>query len=232
MSSDNDWFNRDLKRPETIDTYRTATHRTRDYQRQHWIPAVLVGLLALGMLIVAIGGRDALPPAAEANSSSTPATGTTTPHGPSLHIHAHNSPEDDGPTYYRYTAPQLVTRSAPLTYYQCVRNGQKILSDAPCSVSAAARTLDTSQLNHFSAPPPVRRQASSFAPENNETAPEPRAAPLQAAAGETQCHYLEKHIANIDARMRTGYGSQEGEYLHEQRREATDAYHKAHCTKF
>ena len=232
MSSNNDWFNQNLKRPEPLDTYRTATPRTRDYQRQHWIPAVLVTLLAPGILLVALGGRDALPPPPEANSSSTTGKGTTTSNGPSLHIHAHNPPEDDRRVYYRYTAPQSITRAAPLAYYECIRNDQKTLSDAPCSASAATRTLDTSRLNHYSAPPPVRRQVTSSTPTDNETAPEPRAAPIQAAAGETQCHYLEQHIANIDARMRTGYGSQEGEYLHEQRREATDAYHKAYCTKF
>ena len=233
VQSDNDWFDRNRQPQQTLADFRLSEPRRRDYQRQHWIPAVFVVLVGLGLLGFLL---DSNSDEQSTTTSNAEALGSAKEHGvaadgPSLLAHADNPPDETQQGYTTYYISRAQARPEPTTYYQCVRGGQVVLSDAPCAADAPAQVLDPSKLNHYSAPPPVRLQASSNVLQYNPPALQPRQR-THADAGETQCHYLEQMIANLNARMRSGYGSQEGEYLHEQYRDLTDAYYKAHCTKF
>ena len=233
VQSDNDWFDRNRQPKQTLADFRLSEPRRRDHQRQHWISAVFVVLVGLGLLglLLNSNSEDQSPTTSNAEALDSVKEKSATAEGPTLHIHADNPPDETQQGYTTYYVPGAQTRSAPTTYYRCVRGGHVVLSDAACAANASARILDPSKLNHYSAPPPVYLQASGDVLQDTPLAAQSRQR-AQADAGETQCHYLEQMIADLNARMRSGYGNLEGEYLHERYRDLTDAYHKAHCTKF
>jgi hypothetical protein len=108
--------------------------------------------------------------------------------------------------------------------FECNEGGQKILSDRPCAGDARMREVVIDDPDPYeaaaarqrawaaSATPPrvVPSQAQTVAGRASETAmadePDPNAA---------QCAWVDRQIEHLNAQMRQGYTSQQGEYYRE-----------------
>jgi len=107
--------------------------------------------------------------------------------------------------------------------YECVVNGQRVVSDHPCGADAQVRTLVVDQPD----PRDVARQqqrtraaqagsgaAPRVAAPARSSVPSqiPQVAPV-ASPNAAACGAIDQAIANLNARMRAGYTSAEGEWL-------------------
>jgi hypothetical protein len=116
-------------------------------------------------------------------------------------------------------------RQSAVNVYECMVNGQRVLSDQPCGPEARARTVVVDQ------PDPqevLRQQQRTWAAQQGAgpraDGPRVRSAPASSAparaaasadsvaANDGICRAIDEAIANLNARMRQGYTSQEGEY--------------------
>ena len=102
--------------------------------------------------------------------------------------------------------------------YECMVNGQRVVSDHPCGADAQARTLVVDQ------PDPrdvARQQRQTWAAQGGSP---PRVAPPARSSVRSQvvtetlpnqgaCEAIDQAIANLNSRMRSGYTSAEGEWL-------------------
>ena len=110
-------------------------------------------------------------------------------------------------------------RQSAVSVYECIVNGQRVLSDQPCGPDARARSVVIDQ------PDPqevLRQQQRTWAVQAGSTPAAPVPAPQSSrrlggaeamAANEQACRWVDEAIANLNARMRQGYTSQEGERL-------------------
>jgi hypothetical protein len=102
--------------------------------------------------------------------------------------------------------------------YECTVNGQRVVSDRPCGAGATPRVLEVAPAR---APPPSVPQRRSSRPGSSATyasstgqsgAGSASAVPDNTAA----CAAVDRAIDNLNARMRQGYGSAEGEWLRQE----------------
>ena len=107
--------------------------------------------------------------------------------------------------------------------YECVVNGQRVVSDHPCGADAQARTLVVDQ------PDPrdvARQQQRTWAAQAGSGSAPRMAAPASSSVpsqvpqvapeslpNEAACAAVDQAIANLNSRMRAGYTSQQGEWL-------------------
>ena len=181
--------------------------------------------------------RPAAPPPVE-GGASTPgqeAVGS----GPKIEI---ESVTEIAPPVPAERAAADGARQSAVSVYECIVNGQRVLSDQPCGPEARARTVVIDQ------PDPqevLRQQQRTWAAQQGagpradgsvERAATVRSAvpssmaqaTPQALPNQGACAAIDQAIANLNSRMRAGYTSQEGEWLraewHElqKRREALD----------
>lgn len=120
--------------------------------------------------------------------------------------------------------PALTGRESYVGIYECVENGQRVISDRPCSSSAQARTLvvdqpdprDVARLRqqHWQA----QQQSGQTYSASRGTSQPQSVRSSSAPANEAQCAYLDQQIDQINARMRQKYSSRQGEYLRDQLR--------------
>jgi hypothetical protein len=157
--------------------------------------------------------RPASPPAVEggASTSGQEAVGS----GPKVEI---ESVTEIAPPVPAERAAADGARQSAVSVYECIVNGQRVLSDQPCGPEARARTVVIDQ------PDPqevLRQQQRTWAAQSGTTPAAPVPAPQSSrrsggaeamAANEQACRWVDEAIANLNARMRQGYTSQEGEY--------------------
>ena len=110
--------------------------------------------------------------------------------------------------------------------YECVVKGQRVLSDRPCGPEAQVRAVvvdrpdprdvvqaqQRTQAAQAGTPPAVYRSAST------STAGTTPAEPSE-AANASACATVDREIAALNARMRQGYTSQEGEWMRQRWRD-------------
>ena len=132
------------------------------------------------------------------------------------------SPEEAPPAPVTEQRPQAGNQTY-VGVYECIVNGQRVVSDHPCGADAQARTLVVDQPDPRDA---ARQQRQTWAAQaGSGSAPRvavparssvpsqvPQVAPV-ASANEAACEAIDQAIANLNARMRQGYDSQEGEWL-------------------
>jgi hypothetical protein len=120
--------------------------------------------------------------------------------------------------------------------YECVVNGQRVVSDHPCGADAQARMLVVDQPDPRDVARQQQRTWAAQAPSAPRAPSVPRtsgAGPATAAASAVPanvdaCAAVDREIAALNARMRQRYDSQEGEWLRarwhdlQKRREALD----------
>jgi hypothetical protein len=115
-------------------------------------------------------------------------------------------------------APVSSGRQSLVGVYECTVNGQRVASDQPCGPGAQLRTLtvdhpDPSEVT-------AQQQRTWLAQQTTDDTSNSRANGSQAvdpaAANQSACAAVERQIAALNARMRQGYTSQEGEWLRAQ----------------
>ena len=126
-------------------------------------------------------------------------------------------------------------RQTDVGVYECVVNGQRVVSDKPCGPGAQARVLEVDQPDPRNAAllrqqiwtaqqatgsPPMARPSTYGAPP---------AAPQQANANDAACRNIDQQIEQVDARMRQGYTSQEGEWYRERLRRLKERRYELGC---
>lgn len=121
--------------------------------------------------------------------------------------------------------------------YECVVNGQRVVSDRPCGDDAEVRTLVVDQPDPAEAA--RQRQQTRAAQQravrsSNSTAYVAGgvASTLTArASNQATCESIEQQIAYIDAQMRQGYQSQEGEWYRDRLRALKEQRYDLRCQR-
>lgn len=93
--------------------------------------------------------------------------------------------------------------------YECFENSQRVFSDSPCGEGATTRTIGP--VNLMDAPLPLHRSSTERAPAAA------RRAPSSPESSDRDCTDYEEAVRRIDAVMRRGYTSAEGEHLRAER---------------
>ncbi len=118
--------------------------------------------------------------------------------------------------------PQVIA-----TVYECNDDNGRVLSDQPCG--------DDAQVRHIEMPNLMRAQPNSNssrpATPSGSTRTRAARAPIEqgTSRNEARCESIDARINDINARMRQGYTSLEGEYFRQRLRELSDLRWVANC---
>jgi hypothetical protein len=122
-------------------------------------------------------------------------------------------------THYQGPPPSLTGRESYVGVYECVVNGQRVVSDRPCAPDAQTRALVIDQ------PDPrevaLQRQMTQSAGRSGSTyytspsggSSTSRSGSAATASNEAACEAVDRAIDDLNARMRQRYGAAEGERL-------------------
>lgn len=130
-------------------------------------------------------------------------------------------------------------RATQVGIYECVRDGQRIVSDRPCAPDAEQRTLTVSQPDPREAIASQQRSRSTLmsvapglASDLPPTAPSTAAVEGSAFAWQARCASIDREIESINARMRQGgYGTEEGNRLRVRWHELKNEWYDLKCRK-
>lgn len=117
-----------------------------------------------------------------------------------------------------YQAPASAPgRQTYVGVYECVVNAQRVVSDRPCGAETQTRTLAVDQPDPVEA---ARQRQRTWAVQQGGTGASASYSPgsgsesatrAQSSSNQSECGSIEHQIEAIDARMRQGYTSEEGE---------------------
>lgn len=176
---------------------------------------VIVGLVLLCGLFAAMArsmrGPASLPPHSDSD-------------GPAESVHQSTALIEENPLAVRGDE----SRSGVVRVFECVRGGQHVFSDQPCGADARPREIDVAGMNTYEEIGQVPETRVSI-PE--KTPPRPIRPSRSSPSQEAQCESLQRAKDEIDARMRRGYTSREGERLRARRHEVEDRYRDLHCLR-
>jgi hypothetical protein len=141
------------------------------------------------------------------------------------HVYLDNHMEAiQSPIKVNASAPQRVIVAIPAAapsdsptvlrhVFQCVVQGQRVFSDSQCAPDA--KTVAIPESNRMPPPPLVYSPGVDLRGPVRIDDEETEAA----IVGKKNCAYIEQAIERLDERMRHGYGSVEGERLHQLHRD-------------
>ncbi len=112
------------------------------------------------------------------------------------------------------------------TVFECVRDGQRVLSDRPCG--AGASVVHVSEPNRMAA---QDTRVLYQAPPRSVQVQRMRASQQIPATNSARCKKIEDEIEEINDRMRRGYRSWEGERFRERLRHLSEQRHEARCIR-
>jgi hypothetical protein len=125
-------------------------------------------------------------------------------------------------SHYQGPPPSLTGRESYVGVYECIVNGQRVVSDRPCAPDAQTRTLVVDQPD----PREVARQrqmtqsagrsGSSYYANPSGGSSTARSGSAVTASNEAACEAVDRAIDQLNARMRQRYGAAEGERLRAQ----------------
>ena len=125
-------------------------------------------------------------------------------------------------SHYQGPPPSLTGRESYVGVYECMVNGQRVVSDRPCAPDAQSRTLVIDRPD----PREVSRQrqltqstgrsGSSYSTSPSGGASTLRSSSTATASNELACEAVDRAIDDLNARMRQRYGAAEGERLRAQ----------------
>lgn len=119
------------------------------------------------------------------------------------------------------------TSDAPIAFaYECNRNGQKVLSDRPCSSDAAVREIAAP--NRMDAQDTRRLYSPVSVPSRTRSGPSSGG---RLSGTSAVCDSIEAQIDAINARMRRAYTSWEGERFRDRLRELSRQRYEAECIR-
>jgi hypothetical protein len=186
----------------------------RDEDRGFWTVVIALAIAVVAALHAYTGTLGEGPPVAQATASPAP----------------HRGVEDNGGTAAPAT-PASVSSPRITTVYECVQRGERVFSDRRCGNNAQEHAIE--EPNHMAPPDPSVVALSMSDPEPNPTpAALASAAPAAPQRPRSQCRAIEDAKERIDARMREGYGSAEGERLRERLRQLNTEYYELRCRRF
>ena len=200
-----------------------TSFRSRRWEPEHdgrpWLAAVLVVAVSLAVWYFWLRPPDRVPepveqpiPVATQDPVGAPVTLPTM------------RPDRSAPVAPRARA------TGDVQIYECIQDGQRVLSDRPCGPGAVERFVDTRELNTFTEVPPPPVTAPRRPPSTSSRAPVGSISrPSAADAHQARCEQIEAWKDRIDAAMRQGYTSQEGERLRAQWHRAKQAYYDEGC---
>ena len=138
-------------------------------------------------------------------------------------------------THYQRPPPSLTGRESYVGVYECVVNGQRVVSDRPCAPDAQTRTLVIDQPD----PREVARQrqmtqsaerpGSTYYTSPSGGSSTARSGSASTASTEVACEAVDRAIDNLNARMRQRYGAAEGERLRAQWHELKQQRYDLKC---
>jgi len=183
----------------------------RDWEGLFWPAACAVSILIVATLHLAasrITSKESLP--RTPGSRSQPSTDETE----SQHQSSQAAPYIDQP----------VIRSV----FQCHQDAVIVFSDHQCGTNAEVRSIRAP--NSMAAPPIYAEQVT--APQPTRVAPESRtqSPTTRDNINDEACREIQREIDRIDARMRDGYSSGEGEVLRARRNKLTSERYDRRCT--
>jgi len=183
---------------------------TEDPEYRDWVFGALVAaVLIVGFVWMRIYGLSAKQPnavpVAERSQSRDDAVETVD-----------TGPQGAGPVH----------RSAH-SFYECIRNGQRLVSDWPCGSDAVVREISRSNLMPGQ-DTSILDRPSGAAPDIYTPAPVREAGPGRKPAA---CDAIEAAIDAINARMRQKYTGWEGERFRDQLRALSKQRYQAKCIR-
>ena len=112
-------------------------------------------------------------------------------------------------------------RESYVGVYECTVNGRRVVSDRPCASGAQVRTLVVDQPDPRDAAIAQQLQQQTQQPvvlkySAPSASGESASAGTDVSANEAACTAVDREIDQLNARMRQGYTSQEGEWLRAQ----------------
>lgn len=112
--------------------------------------------------------------------------------------------------------------------YQCIRDGQRILSDQVCGADAQARDVEVANRMQPTEIPHGKTDSKS------DSAPVRKRVRVADAGDDARarCVKLARDKRSIDERMRTGYSGAQGERMRERLRKINDEYFERRCSRF
>ena len=145
---------------------------------------------------------------------------TPTEASPSPELASDLARVDEAPRSH-YQGPPLprTGRESYVGVYECVADGQRIVSDRPCGSDARPRTLVVDQPDPREAVrlrqsvPSPGRVGSTYSASSTAVAPISNSGATATTSNEAACVRVDRRIDLLNARMRQGYGRAEGERL-------------------
>jgi hypothetical protein len=135
-----------------------------------------------------------------------------------------------------YREPDARTGGASYVgVYECIVAGQRVVSDRPCGAEAQARTLIVDQPDPTEAARQrqltraVQQAANSSRATNATRDGGTPVTSAPASSNQAACDSIEQEIDAIDARMRQGYGSQQGERYRDRLRVLKERRYEYRC---
>jgi len=186
----------------------------RDDDRGFWTVAIVLAIVVVAALhtyigVVAEGSPHAL--------AATPPPDRSAPQTPSALA---------PPTVVRVPSTRIAT------VYECQQRGERVFSDHRCGTNAQERAIEA---------PNGMEPPDAAVIEFSRSEPDPQSAPIAVLPApsatatdgkDVRCRAIEEEKERIDARMREGYGSAEGEVLRDRLRKLDDEYYELRCHHF
>ncbi len=125
-------------------------------------------------------------------------------------------------------APQYIEQPVIRSVFQCRQGAVTIFSDHQCGTNAEVRSIrapNSMAAQPIDAEPATAAQTNWVAPENRTQSPTTRD-----NINDEVCREIQGEIDRIDARMRDGYSSGEGEVLRARRNKLTSERYDRRCT--
>jgi len=187
----------------------------RDWEAWFWMITSALVVAVVGALH-AFGGSSP-----SSNSTSSPQTALSTSQRAQV--------EGVAPKLTSHASPEGHADTRIATVFECRANGQRIYSDRRCGPNAdehpilAPNRMDAQDTNILSSPDEVLARSQSERTNARE--------PVFDAA-RSECGSIEQQKNSINARMREGYTSPEGEWYRERLRALDTRYYELRCRHF
>jgi hypothetical protein len=116
------------------------------------------------------------------------------------------------------------------TVYECQQRGERVFSDRRCGSNAQARAIEAP--NGMEPPDPSVVELSQSEHDPAPVAVSPATPVARSDGQDIRCRAIEEEKERIDARMREGYRSAEGERLRDRLRTLDADYYDLRCHHF
>jgi hypothetical protein len=136
---------------------------------------------------------------------------------------------EEVPDTAAHPAPNSAQPTRIATVFECEQRGERVFSDRRYGQNAQERAIEAP--NRMDALNPSVVELSISEP-RHPSVTAPRVVPAAPESPRMQCRAIEEEKERINARMREGYGSAEGEVLRDRLRKLAAEYYDLRCHHF